>query len=100
MNGTRQLGSSEPVESLSAAAERALDDEMPGLILRAIARNIAKNRIANEAGKENPGFELLVNFASAVIENADVRSWSTLPETLHLARVPLPEDEQKHDLVA
>lgn len=89
LNGTERLGQSQPVESLAVAAERALESEMPGLVARSIARNIAKNRIANEAGRESAGLEILVNFASAVLENADVRSWSTLPESFHLVRVPL-----------
>lgn len=84
------LSKSEPVENLAAAARKALDDELPGLIARAIARNVVKNRIANEAGEKDQGLEFLVNFAAAVLENADVRSWSTLPEKYHLLRAQLP----------
>lgn len=98
LEGDRRLASSEPVEDLAAVAQRTLDDEMPGLIARAIARNVVKNRVANEAGEENRGLEFLVNFASAVLENADVRSWSTLPERFHLVRAGLPPGE--HSLVA
>lgn len=93
----RELVRSQPVEDLAAAARRALEDELPGLIARAIARNLVKNRVANEAGEENQALEFLVNFASAVLENADVRSWSTLPERIHLLRATLPVGE--HDLV-
>lgn len=90
VNGKREIASSEPVEDLSVAAQRALDDELPGLIARSIARNVVKNRVANEAGENSQGLEFFLNIASAVLENADVRSWSTLPERLHLLRLPLP----------
>ncbi|HEX6930167.1 MAG TPA: hypothetical protein VF267_13000 [Gammaproteobacteria bacterium] len=91
MEGDREIGRSQAVENLSVAAARALEDELPGLIARAIARNVIKNRLANEAGEESAGMEFLINFASVMLENADVRSWSTLPDTIHLLRVPLPE---------
>lgn len=90
------LARSQPVEDLAALARRALEDELPGLIARAITRNVVKNRVANEAGEEHQALEFLVNFASAVLENADVRSWSTLPERMHLLRAMLPAGE--HDL--
>lgn len=79
----------DPVADLEPAARATLEAEMPGLIARAIARNLVKNRVANEAGEENPGLELFVNFVSAVMENADVRSWSTLPAKQYLLRIPL-----------
>ncbi len=88
-----EIGRAERVEDLSAAAQRALDDELPGLIARSIARNIVKNRVANEAGENSQGMEFLLNFASAVLENADTRSWSTLPDAIYLLRATLPPGE-------
>ena len=82
----------ERVSALEPIARATLEEEMPGLIARAIARNVVKNAAANQAGKESEGLELFVNFVSAVVENADVRSWSTLPAEHHLVRVPLPGD--------
>lgn len=93
-----EIAHSEPVEDLSVAAQRALDEEIPGLIARSIARNVVKNRVANEAGENSQGLEFFLNIASAVLENADVRSWSTLPERLHLLRVTLPSG--MHELSA
>lgn len=90
VEGQQEIGRAELVEDLSVAANRTLADEMPGLIARAIARNLVKNRVANEAGEKSEGMEFLLNFASAVLENADTRSWSTLPDAIHLLRVPLP----------
>lgn len=98
VEGKQEIASSELVEDLSVAAQRALDDELPGLIARSIARNVVKNRVANEAGEDSHGLEFLLNIASAVLENADVRSWSTLPERIHLLRTVLPAGE--HELSA
>lgn len=79
------------VADLEPAARATLESEMPGIIARAIARNLVKNRVANEAGEESAGLELLVNFVSAAMENADVRSWSTLPSRQYLLRVPMDQ---------
>lgn len=98
VEGDREIARSELVEDISVAAQRALDDELPALIARSIARNVIKNRVANEAGENSQGLEFLFNIASAVMENADTRSWNTLPERLHLVRVSLPEGT--HELQA
>jgi len=98
VEGGNEIARSEMVEDLSVAAQRALDDELPGLIARSIARNVIKNRVANEAGENSQGLEFLFNIASAVLENADTRSWSTLPDRLHLLRVNLPEGAHELNL--
>lgn len=82
------------VADLEGPARATLDAELPGLIARAVARNLVKNRVANEAGEESQGLELFVNFVSAVVENADLRSWSTLPAKRYLMRVPLEPGTQ------
>ncbi len=84
---------SEPVEDFSVAAERTLDDEMPGLVAKAIARNIAKNAAANEIGEQNAIAGLFANFAAAASESADVRSWSSLPARVHIIRAAVKPGE-------
>lgn len=84
---------SEPLDDLGAVAERTLDDEMPGLLAKAIARNVAKNAAANEIGEQNAIAGMLANFLSAASESADVRSWSTLPARFQLVRFPVEAGE-------
>ena len=79
----------ERVESISRAANRTLQSQLPGLTARALSRNVVKSAAANQIGKESEGLEYLVNFASAVFENADTRSWRILPHEIYLARMAL-----------
>ena len=78
------------VDSMRRASQRTLQAELPGLIAKAVARNVLKNAIANQAGKESEELELAINIAGAIFENADTRSWRTLPDTIYLTRLSLP----------
>lgn len=87
----RSLASADQVFDIRKPAAATLEDELPTLIAKGIARNVIKNRVANEVGEENAGMEMLVNFISVAIESADVRSWNTLPEQIHLLRIPMAD---------
>jgi len=78
------------VDSIRSASQRTLQAELPGLIAKAIARNVIKNAVANQAGKESETLELAINIAGALFENADTRSWRTLPDTIYITRLSLP----------
>lgn len=90
---------SQPLEDLSAVAQRTLSDELPGLLAKAIARNVAKNAVANQVAEEDAFAGLLVNFLSAATESADVRSWSTLPARIQLLRMPVNPGEYENLMV-
>lgn len=77
------------IEDVSAQARRALDKRLPAITARAVARMVVKTQAAREAGKENELAGILVNVLSFATERADTRSWTTLPEALWLARLPL-----------
>lgn len=91
----RQAGS-EKVEDVAQAARRTLEDELPGLTARAIARMVVKNAAANQASERDQAFGALVNFIGVIVEQADTRSWSILPDSIYLASLPLPQG--KHDV--
>jgi hypothetical protein len=95
--GGRQV-QGQSVERVSASARRTLDAEMPGLIGRAISRNMAKRRMTKEAGRDNDLLGVMVNIAGFVAEQADTRSWRTLPDHIQLARIPLPPGEYEVEL--
>ncbi len=81
------------VENVDAIAVKTLEARMPAVTARALARMVAKDRIAREAGDRGGAQGLLgvaVNVANTLTERADTRSWFTLPGQIHLARVPLP----------
>lgn len=88
-----QSATTSRVASVDAIAMKSLESRMPAITARALARMIAKDRAAKEAGDRGGGQGLLglaVNVAGVLTERADTRSWFTLPGEIHLARISLP----------
>ncbi len=90
---------SEVVEDVNDIAEKSLNDRLPVIIARGVARMVAKSVAVGEAKKQGgdlAGF--FANVASTVSERADTRSWSLLPGNILMARLPLTAG--KHDVTA
>lgn len=94
---------SELVDDVNAIARKSLEDRLPAITARALARMVLKNAMArnikNQNGDNGSGAVLLsiVTDVSAIVsERADTRSWSLLPGNILMARLPLPPG--KHDL--
>lgn len=89
---------------LSSAVTRRWDAQRPAMVARMVTRGVAKYLAAREAEKKgNKESEALgwlaaraVNLAGNVIERADTRSWSLLPDRISVARLTLPPGE--HDV--
>lgn len=77
------------VEDIDAAAREALDRQRGAILARTVARATVKHEATRRAGQENELVGLVVNIAGLVTERADTRSWSTLPNRIYLARVPV-----------
>lgn len=77
------------VEDISAVAFADLEDRMPAITARSLARVIAKKKMEDNAGRDNPLAGALLNVAAVLTEEADTRSWNTLPNNIQLARLPL-----------
>lgn len=93
-------------EDLAAIAEKNLEDHAARDMARAIGRLASKvamaevgeqivEEIANEEedGCWSEGTGFLLSLLGAATEEADLRSWLTLPSSVHIARVALPEGE-------
>lgn len=81
----------ETVERVSVAVRQTLQAELPGLTLRAIARMVVKEVAANEVAQEHgSGAAGLVNLLGVLVEQADTRQWSLLPDRIYLASLRLP----------
>ena len=102
-NGTRVTLSTELVHNVTAVAEKALSERMAGITVKALARAATKFALAEgttraaqqAAGKDaGPWVGLLVGLLTKGLavasEEADKRSWQTLPDEIHLARVWVP----------
>lgn len=99
------------VLDLDAMARRALKDEMPGIMLRAVVRTTSKavaqyqmERQMDEMrrkGQDNGGLALALlalQIGGMVVEQADERGWRTLPAQVAVARGRLPRGEHTLDI--
>jgi hypothetical protein len=102
-NGTPVTLNTELVHNVTALADKALSEKMAGLTVKALARAATKHALAegmtrgaqqaagNDAG---PWVGLLVGLLTkgwaVASEEADKRSWQTLPDEIHLARAWVP----------
>ena len=102
-NGARVTLNTELVHNVTALADKALAERMPGIATKALARAATKFALAEgtaraaqqAAGKDaGPWVGLLVGLLTKGLavasEEADKRSWQTLPDEIHLARVWIP----------
>jgi hypothetical protein len=78
------------VEAIDQIANQTLEAYMPAITARAVARAVLKYNMAREAGKQNDMAGVLVNIMGFVTEQADTRSWLTLPANIQMARLKLP----------
>jgi len=85
----------EPVEDIDALARHALEQAMPGIMLRATARAVVKYNAQHEAGENSSLAGFLMTVTNLVTERADTRSWTTLPEEIDLRRIVLPVGEHR-----
>jgi uncharacterized protein len=94
---------SERAQNLTALAEKGLSERMPAIATKAVARAATKFAMAegamigaqHAAGKDAaPWVGLLVGLAAhgmaVASEEADKRSWQTLPDEIHVARAWVP----------
>ncbi len=105
LSGGSETASSELVEDVNAIARKSLDDRLPAITARAVARMVLKNAMAKKVKKQNgdPGtadllISILTDVGAIVSERADTRSWSLLPGNFLMTRLVLPPGT--HDLRA
>ena len=78
------------VEDVENTAIETFNAQRTGILLRTLVRAVGKYLLYRKANKENEALGLLVNLAGAVTEQADTRSWQTLPNQIFMVRMPLP----------
>ena len=80
------------VEDVENIAIETFNSQRPIILLRTLLRAVGKYLLYRKANKENEALGLLVNLAGVVTEQADTRSWQTLPNQIFMVRMPLPAD--------
>ena len=78
------------VGDVETIAIETFNAQRTGILLRTLVRAVSKYLIYRTANKENEALGLLVNLAGVVTEQADKRSWQTLPNQIFMVRMPLP----------
>ena len=85
----------ETVEDIDSLAREALDQDMPLVMARALARAVVKYQSQKNAQEQSPLAGFLLTVTNLATERADTRSWTTLPQEIQLARVQLPAGQQQ-----
>ena len=78
------------VDNLNAIAGENFREKEDGILLRTIARGLAKYAMAQKVKDKNEVLGYLVNLLGNSTETADTRSWLSLPSHIRIARFSLP----------
>ena len=78
------------VEDVENIAIETFKAERPIILLRTLVRAVGKYLLFRQADKKNEALGLLTNLAGVLTEQADTRSWQTLPNQIFMVRMPLP----------
>jgi hypothetical protein len=84
----------------SALAVRTLKDEVPLLLTRAFLRLLAKQEMQRQMQKNDSTglLNLFTTMYSLVTDQADLRSWLTLPNSGQVIRLPVQEGAHRVSL--
>ena len=96
LNSNELVGSTEPICDVRALAVKALKEKVSVIVTRQIIRAVAKGAIAVEVRRQVGDLGLLATSLWNIIsENADLRSWLTLPSNAQILRTTLPVGSYK-----
>jgi hypothetical protein len=84
------------ITSIDLMARKALQEEMPRILLRGMIRSTAKAVAQSQAGKndETGLIALAMVVGSLITESADERGWRSLPAQIAIARARMPSGER------
>lgn len=79
----------------SVLAVKALKEQIPGMLVRQVLRVRTKKEMQNQLANSGGGIaQLAASMYSIISEQADLRSWLTLPANAQSARLSLPAGPQ------
>lgn len=87
--GLNNSSRGETFARIDQQAYASLDQAMPGIIARAVARVAVKNKLSDNMAEQNPLLGAITNIAGFVTEQADTRGWNTLPQRILISRLAL-----------
>lgn len=80
----------ELAEDVSAIARLTFEEGQGKRLIKSILRAFAKYGLTKQADKQSEVAGFIANILAATTERADTRSWTLLPDRVHLARMRLP----------
>ena len=88
----------EPAINLAAVAANDFRRRIPGILLKTVARALAKEATRKAAKKEDETLGWIVNMVNVATEQADTRGWLLLPGRIYMLKTELPAGT--HELTA
>ncbi|MGY3570149.1 COG3014 family protein [Vibrio paucivorans] len=86
--------SSDQLTNVNLMAQRDLSERMPTIVIRQTLRVLAKDQMRKETAKGDDVGNLLFNVWNTLTEQADTRSWQTLPGKVYSASAQVNAGEQ------
>lgn len=83
------------VYDVQSAAIQTLDDDYAALVAKRIGGIAAKNVLADQIRQKNQLLGTVALIAMYASDRADLRQWSTLPQTIQIVRLPLSAGTHK-----
>ncbi|MFT7052662.1 MAG: hypothetical protein ACJAU1_000209 [Psychromonas sp.] len=93
----KQGVSTEMVENMEVLVREDLDRETPSILLLTTTRAIAKYELVRRVNQKDNLIGLLLNIATVVTENADLRSWNMLPANIQFGYLETTANEIQID---
>lgn len=78
-----------PLNNIEAQAVITLQEQDAAVRVKRIAAMLVKHGVAEAVRQENEAAGIILHILAAASEQPDLRSWTTLPRELQVARVPL-----------
>ncbi|MBP2681869.1 MAG: tetratricopeptide 4, partial [Candidatus Krumholzibacteriota bacterium] len=87
------------VENVDALAFEAFEARRGAILVKAVTRALAKYLAKEGVDDKSEVAGLVMNLFNVITETADIRSWATLPQTIRMARLVLPEGTYNLEIV-
>lgn len=88
---------SEEIVRLQSLAAKQLKDQLASIVTKQVIRLVAKEKIRQQIARKGGDIgNIFASIYNMATEKADTRSWSTLPDSIHILKVNL--DVGKHQL--
>jgi len=95
---SKELGFTSPIVNIQAMAAKALEEKLPGMMVRQILRIIAKQKTSKKSEDYGAVFSIATKIFNAASEKADRRSWLTLPNDAQIFRAYLDGGDHNFEL--